>query len=165
MALIDDVKKVMRITNTAHDTELTDLINAAIADLKLTGITAESAVTTDTLIKRAVMIYVKTNFGWDNTDMEKLQKSYDLLKWHLTLSGDYSFYKINFVVNDGTSGVRARVTLDNTQTNTNEDGEISFYMLKKNNIKYTITSEGFKTVTETIDINQSKTITVSLILV
>ena len=41
------------------------------------------------LIKRAIILYCKANFGLDNKDSEKYNKSYDLLKQHLALSGDY----------------------------------------------------------------------------
>ncbi len=92
MALLDDIKIALRISpsNTAYDTEISDLIEAAKSDLILSGVVANKVVDTDPLIKRAVSIYVKANFGWDNPDAERLQKSYDLLKMHLTLASDYN---------------------------------------------------------------------------
>jgi len=89
MALLDDVKISLRISNTAYDTEVTDLINAAKADLELSGIDATKIIDTDTLIRRAINTYVKANFGWNNPDTEKLQKSFDMLKMHLSLSAEY----------------------------------------------------------------------------
>ncbi|HZJ99434.1 MAG TPA: hypothetical protein VFC79_05490, partial [Tissierellaceae bacterium] len=44
----------------------------------------------DVLIQRAITLYVKANFGWDNPDAERLQQSYLMLKQHLSLSGDYN---------------------------------------------------------------------------
>lgn len=91
MALIDDIKTALRISNTAFDTEINDLIAATRADLKLSGI-LESKVNDDTdpLIKRAITVYVKAHFGWNNPDSEKLQQSYEMLKRHLALSQEYT---------------------------------------------------------------------------
>lgn len=88
MALIDDVKLVLRVTAVEFDGEIQDLIDSAVADLKLSGVA--NLVETDPLIKRAVITYVKANFGYDNPEAERFQRSYDLLKMHLTLSADYT---------------------------------------------------------------------------
>ena len=90
--MLDDVKVALRISpsNVAYDSEILDLIAAARHDLTLSGVSPEKAsATTDPLIRRAVVVYCKANFGWDNSDAEKLQRSYDMLKAHLTLAGDY----------------------------------------------------------------------------
>ena len=91
MALLDDIKLTLRISNTAFDSEISDLISAAQSDLKLSGV-LESKVNDDTdpLIKRAIIIYVKANFGWNNPDAERLQHSYNMLKIHLALSQEYA---------------------------------------------------------------------------
>lgn len=91
MPILDDVKTALRISNTAYDSEINDLVAAARADLKLSGI-LESKVNDDTdpLIKRAITVYVKANFGWNNPDSEKLRQSYDMLKAHLVLSQEYT---------------------------------------------------------------------------
>lgn len=91
MALLDDIKLTLRISNTAFDGEITDLISAARSDLKLSGV-LESKVNDDTdpLIKRAVVVYCKANFGWNNPDAERLQQSYNMLKYHLALSQEYT---------------------------------------------------------------------------
>lgn len=88
MALKDDVKQALRITTTSLDTEVTDIIEAAKIDLNISGVV--KIVETDYLIKRAIIIYAKANFGLENNDSEKYQKSYDLLKEHLALCGDYN---------------------------------------------------------------------------
>lgn len=91
MALLDDVKDALRISGNDLDTEVTDLINAAQADLKLSGIlTSKATSTTDPLVRRAVVIYCKANFGWANNEGEKFQNSYDMLKRHLCLSAEYT---------------------------------------------------------------------------
>lgn len=88
MALKDDVKQVLRITTNSLDQEVTDIIEAAKNDLNISGVF--KIIETDYLIKRAIIIYAKANFGLDNKDSEKYQKSYDLLKEHLALCGDYN---------------------------------------------------------------------------
>ena len=93
MALIDDVKKTLRITTTAFDTEVTDLIAAANADLRLSGL--DTVVETDPLIKRAIITYCKAYFGYDNPDADRLAESYRMLKSHLAMSNDYHSYPVN----------------------------------------------------------------------
>lgn len=91
MSLLTDVKPVLRISasNTVFDAEVQGLIDAAKADLELSGVLASKVVDTDPLIVRAVFTYCKANFGYDNPDAERFQSSYDSLKRHLTLASDY----------------------------------------------------------------------------
>ena len=88
MPILDDVKVALRISNTAYDSEISDLINAAKSDLALSGVLKVDD--TDPLIKRALIVYCKANFGWNNPDAERLQQSYDMLKCHLALSQEYT---------------------------------------------------------------------------
>ena len=87
--MLNDIKTALRISQatTAFDGEITDLINAAKADLQITGVKVDDEA--DPLIKRAITTYVKANFGWDNPDADKLQQSYNMLKMHLSLSTEY----------------------------------------------------------------------------
>lgn len=88
---LDDVKTLLRITNTAFDIEINDLMEAAKYDLILAGVTSAKANDdTDALIKRAVSVYVKANFGWANPDAEKLHISYEMLRNHLSMSVEYN---------------------------------------------------------------------------
>jgi len=89
MALLDDVKSALRISGTAYDTEVTDLINAATLDLSLSGINVSFIGTDDALIKRAISVYAKAHFGYNNPDADRFMKSYEGIKVHLALSGDY----------------------------------------------------------------------------
>lgn len=86
--MLEDIKIALRISTAHFDGEIETLIAACKLDLGLAGV----AVTTDTdpLIKRAVTLYAKANFGYDNADSEKFQKSYELLKCSLSLAGDYN---------------------------------------------------------------------------
>ncbi len=148
MAILADIKPYLRIgtANTAYDNEITDLINAAIADLKLSGVTAESAVDTDPLIKRAIAVYVKANFGWNNPDSEKLQETYKMLKNHLTLSADYSRFEITFTVKDSITAVAirgAKVIFNGETKYTGVDGKAIFYTLVGTNYEYEVTADDY----------------------
>jgi hypothetical protein len=100
--LIDELKIALRIRNNnfAFDSEIEGLIEGARHELMLSGISSEKVqsdveasaldVDLDPLIKRAITVYVKANFGWDNPDSEKLSNSFQMLKNHLSTSGDYN---------------------------------------------------------------------------
>ncbi|HRC81346.1 MAG TPA: head-tail connector protein [Sedimentibacter sp.] len=109
--MLTEIKTYLRISNTACDDEINDLIDAAKSDLKLSGVNINKTITEtitpepteenpnpepveiqvmDSLIKRAIIIYVKANFGWNNPDAERLQQSYNMLKSHLALSQEYA---------------------------------------------------------------------------
>jgi len=88
--MLEAVKLALRLTSDAYDNEILDLIEAAKGDLYLSGIKlAIIENDEDPLIIRAIIQYCKTNFGF-NPDAERLQKSYTLLKCHLSLSQDYT---------------------------------------------------------------------------
>ena len=86
--MLNKIKQSLRITHNALDNEIQDLINAARADLRISGVVKLDE--TDSLIIRAITVYSKANFGLDNADSEKYQQSYDSLKTHLALSGEYN---------------------------------------------------------------------------
>lgn len=89
--MLELVKKALRISNTAFDDEIESLIAAARADLVLAGVNvAIASLDTDALINRAVVVYCKAEFGYDNPDADRFRKSYDSMKMHLTLAGDYN---------------------------------------------------------------------------
>lgn len=91
MALLDKLKKTLRISSEAFDEEINDLIEAAQLDLELSGVVHEKAIDEgDALICRAISVYVKANFGFDNPDADRFQQSYNMLKAHLTLSQEYT---------------------------------------------------------------------------
>lgn len=86
--LLLKVKQALRITTDYMDNELKDLISAAKADMRITGIKVISD--SDELIIQAVKTYCRANFGLGNADSEKYQRSYDLLKNHLSLCSEYT---------------------------------------------------------------------------
>jgi hypothetical protein len=86
----DVVRAALRISGTTlYDSEIDDLIAAAKADLQLAGILAAKIVDTDPLVRRAIVVYCKANFG-SNEDAERLALSYESLKISLALSADYT---------------------------------------------------------------------------
>jgi uncharacterized phage protein (predicted DNA packaging) len=84
--MLEKIKKSLRVSDDFED-EILDLICACKEDLKLSGIKRTSD--TDPLIIRAVTLYCKVHFGYDNPEAERFQKSYDMLKTHLSLSSEY----------------------------------------------------------------------------
>lgn len=87
MTLLEKSKLALRVTTDAFDDEITDLISAAEKDLKVVGIT--EADDTDPLIIRAIILYVKANFG-ENENAVRLQQSYDSLKGQLQSATGYT---------------------------------------------------------------------------
>lgn len=94
--LLELVKQSLGIvsTATAKDTELKMLIQAGLDDMARAGVDVpditELGVTIPALIKRAVVTYVKANFGISNpTDKEKFLHSYQLVLAELSLSENY----------------------------------------------------------------------------
>lgn len=86
--MLEKVKLSLRIKNSKLDIEINDLIEACKIDLAISGV--KKIEVTDPIIQRAIILYCKANFGLDNKDSEKYQKSYELLKQSLKLCGDYN---------------------------------------------------------------------------
>lgn len=70
------VKTALRITTDAFDDELTDLCDAALADLGIAGVDGANAVITDSLVLRAVITYCRLHFG-EPDEYDRLKRSYD----------------------------------------------------------------------------------------
>lgn len=105
MAILDDIKIALRVSGTDLDSEINDLISAAKYDLTISGINADKKVTViitpeqpeedpstieviDPLIKRAIVLYCKAHFGYDDM-AARFSECYDSLKQHLALSIEY----------------------------------------------------------------------------
>ena len=88
--MLNDIKLALRISHNQLDSEISDIIEAARLDLSLSGVSLLKANgDNDPLIKRAIIVYVKANTETDDVKADRYQKSYDMLKNHLTLAGDY----------------------------------------------------------------------------
>lgn len=90
---ISNLKKLAKQTlgivesATAKDDELVMLINAGINDLTRAGVEVD---TDNALVQRAIITYVKANFGISNPiDKEKFMQSYQLCLAELSLSEGY----------------------------------------------------------------------------
>ena len=93
--MLNAVKKSLRISNNHFDDEIAGLIEAARLDLIQSGISSDKAKDDeDALVRRAIITYCKAHFGLANKDdvpvKEMYQRSYEMIKQHLSLSGDYS---------------------------------------------------------------------------
>lgn len=73
--------------STNFDEDLTDHVNAAILDLKMTGV--KNIKSNDPLIIQAIKYYCRSNFALDNKDSEKFRYSYENLRDKLALTGEY----------------------------------------------------------------------------
>ena len=85
-------KGVLRITtnDTVINSEIETLIRACQRDLIRNGITPSLVYDLeDSLIKMAVLTYLKAEFGLDNKNYDKFRSSYEQLRADLSLTDDY----------------------------------------------------------------------------
>ena len=85
--MLDKVKLALRIKTVAFDSELEDLITAALADLGLAGVITDD--TTDPLVIRAVITYCKLHFG-ESSDPDRLKAAYDEQKAQMQMDTGYT---------------------------------------------------------------------------
>lgn len=85
--MIDKVKLALRITTNAFDEEIADLIEAALKDLGIAGVTNDDI--TDPLIIRAVITYCKCHFG-EPDEYDRLKRSYDEQKAQMSMATGYT---------------------------------------------------------------------------
>lgn len=86
-AMLEKVKLALRITTDAFNSELSDLIDAALLDMGIAGVTNDD--TQDALIIRAVITYCKMHFGQPD-DYDRLKSSYDEQKAQLSMATGYT---------------------------------------------------------------------------
>lgn len=95
-------KVSMAITSTAYDSELTDLINAAVQDLESNGIDAADLLEDDNaLVLQAIKTYCRFNFQ-SPADYDRLYKSYEAQKGHMRNCTGYTTWDSE-VTTDGES--------------------------------------------------------------
>ena len=79
MALLDDIKKSLRVTTDALDAEVDMLIGAALYDMERVGVNP-ALLDADDLenpyVKSAVTAYCKAHFGYDNTEATRFDDTY-----------------------------------------------------------------------------------------
>lgn len=92
--MLEIVKLALRITTTAFDDELNQLIEAAKIDLGIAGVVVPTttAQELDQIIQRAIITYCKLNFGeQDRVEMyDRLKASYDEQKAQLSMATGYT---------------------------------------------------------------------------
>lgn len=86
--LFEKIKRNLRVSINAFDEDIGDLIEAAKSDMKSHGV--KKIEDDDPLIIRAVDLYCKGHFYLENKDSEKYLQSYESLRDHLSLAGDYN---------------------------------------------------------------------------
>ena len=89
MATLDKVKMGLRISTTAYDEELSDLITAAKLDMGIAGVVVPSAL--DEIVTRAIITYCKMSFGLPE-DYDRLKMSYDEQKAQLVTATGYTIW-------------------------------------------------------------------------
>ena len=103
--MLAKVKLAKRIQTTVFDSELLDLISAAVADIRHAGVSFDyypvqdlngavvDYIIEDSLIARAVVTYCVMNFGSPD-DYDRLKASYDEQKGQLRESFGYGLRKL-----------------------------------------------------------------------
>ena len=87
--MINKVKLALRITTDAFDSEISDLILAAITDLRIAGVVPGEGEDYDQIVQRAIITYCKMNFGLPE-DYDRLKRSYDEQKAQLSNATGYT---------------------------------------------------------------------------
>jgi hypothetical protein len=90
--ILQKVKLALRVSYPDFDSEINDLIDAALADLNLAGADGENIVTTDALTIRAICTYCKMHFG-DPENYDRLKASYDEQKAQLSMASGYTVWR------------------------------------------------------------------------
>lgn len=89
MALFDSAKNILRISSgiIAFDNEIIDLIATAKLDLETSGIINIDEA--DPLIKQAILVYVKANFGLGNSEADRYKAIYEAMRDKLANTSEY----------------------------------------------------------------------------
>ena len=92
--LLPKVKLALRIMTNAFDSEILDLIGAALLDLGVAGVVIQEsgvASRSDELIIRAVITYCKMNFG-ESDNYAVYKATYDEQKAQLSMATGYTVW-------------------------------------------------------------------------
>ena len=86
--LLEKAKTVLRITTSAFDDEIEDIIEAGFYDLATRGVIINQNDLSP-LVLRAIMTYVKMHFG-ESENSERLQRSYAEQRGQLMTTTGYT---------------------------------------------------------------------------
>ena len=104
--MLNEAKKALRVTASAFDSEIMDLLRAGVRDLEIAGVTVPGKVSytvstagavtdistlKDPLVQRAVITYARAHFG-SPADYDRLAESYENQKVQLMHAGGYTDY-------------------------------------------------------------------------
>lgn len=90
--LLPEVKTTLRTTvdDEALDNEILGLIESALVDLEILGVVSQVFMDKQAhLIKTAVILYVKSLWGYDNPDAQRQMETYEQLKTQLSIHSAY----------------------------------------------------------------------------
>ena len=83
---VEEVKRNIRAKSSGADQEAKGLIEACLKDLEIAGVYVTD--TKNPLVKQAVKLYCKGNYGYDE-NTERFREAYAALKDAMALCGDY----------------------------------------------------------------------------
>jgi hypothetical protein len=104
--MLSEAKLALRVTANAYDAEIASLLEAAVRDLQIAGVTVDGSVSisfddqgnatdtstiTDKLVLRALFTYCRLHFG-SPADYDRLAAAYETQKVQLMHAGDYTDY-------------------------------------------------------------------------
>ena len=87
-AIITAVKLALRLTTDAYNSQLQDLVDAALLDLGIAGVSHDES-TGNALVKQAVVTYCCLHFG-SPADYDKLERSYNEQKAQMQTATGYT---------------------------------------------------------------------------
>ena len=90
-SLIEQAKLAKRITTSAFDTQISQLLDAALLDLGVAGVEVPAAL--DALVSQAAITYFLMNFG-EPDEYDRLKKSYDEQKAQLSTCTGYTDWSV-----------------------------------------------------------------------
>lgn len=85
--MIAAAEKALRIVTTSFEDEIGSLLDAALLDMGVAGVTVPTEI--DALVQQAAITYVKINFGQPD-EYERLKRSYDEQKAQLASCTGYT---------------------------------------------------------------------------
>ena len=88
--MLDKIKLILRIDDNILDEDIQETIDAAKADLKLSGVAESKIIDTDSLILRAIKTYCKAEYSTNEKESIRYMDSYFMIRNHLTMSIDYN---------------------------------------------------------------------------
>lgn len=91
MTMLQRIKTALRVSAVDYDEEVTGLISSAREHLRLSGVSETALASEDPapLVEQAITLYCKSNFGFDNPDAERLDKSFKSIVDKLLFSTEF----------------------------------------------------------------------------